>query len=205
MDSTDVTPLLGWGMLIVAGGLVGSFGLNSIIKSRLGRAFIRRWRWWGIGLYYVVVVGGIVGGFGYVFALLLRSMDDASALESPWIFLTFGLAAGLPFTLPPMTTIWREERSPRRAAREKTKTVSAEERLEYAKELERQLAEYVGDMQAIAVRTSGDRRAVLQLEGDLDRERGERLVAALRADIEAHQFQRVEGGPPGSKKWWVRI
>jgi hypothetical protein len=40
--------------------------------------------------------------------------------------------------------------------------------------------------------------------GEVTREEGERLVAALRRDIDAVDFRRVEG-KSAKGKWWVRV
>jgi hypothetical protein len=49
----------------------------------------------------------------------------------------------------------------------------------------------------------GDGGRVLVLEGDLDAAEGERLTAALRAELEGLGFRRVEGA--GGKGWWTRV
>ena len=125
-------------------------------------------------------------------------------LESPFFFLAFGIAVGLPFTLPTVTGVWRFPRLEKVRARQKKKPVSRQQRLDFANDLQRQLQEFTDDSRDIHVELQGEKGAVLFIKGGLSREEGEKLVAALRHDIDAHAFQRVEGdGEKG--KWWVRI
>ena len=53
MESFELMPVVGLSMLILAGGLVGSFGANSVVRSGMGRAFVIKWRWWGVAIYYL--------------------------------------------------------------------------------------------------------------------------------------------------------
>ena len=202
MDSTELMPLLGLSMLILAGGIVSSFGLNAVAKGRLGRAFIGRWRWWGLAAYYLAVTGVIVGGLAWILRSLLASQDLDRSLESPWLFLTFGVVMGLPFTLPAVTTVWRATQEAKRP-KQKQKPASRQQRLEFAKDLERQLREY-GDVADLHVELQGDKGTILLIRGNISREQGERLVGALRADMKAVNLHRVEGSAEGGK-WWVRV
>jgi hypothetical protein len=204
MGSGNLMPLLGLSMLTLAGGLLSSFGANSIIRSRMARGFVGRWRWWGLLFYYLVVAGILVSGVAWV----LRAMFDAqrieALLESPAFFFAFGAVMGLPFTLPAVTTVWRDKRDADTRSKRKEKPASRQERLEFAKDLQRQIREYVGESRPIDVRVQGEDGTVLTLQGDIDRQQGERLVAALRGDIASMNFRRVEGeGEKG--KWWVRV
>lgn len=154
-------------------------------------------------MYYLGVMGVVVVGLGWVFRTAVANLDGDALLDSPWLFVTFGVVMGLPFTLPVVTGIRREYRLEAVRA-EKKKPASRQDRLEFAKDLERQLRDYVGDSRTITVELDGDEGTVLLLGGEVTREEGERLVAALRQDIDAVDFRRVEGG--GAKgKWWVRV
>ena len=191
-------------MLILAGGIVGSFGVNAFARAKIGRSFIGQWRWWGLALYYLAVTGVLVAGMGWVLRTAIAAATADGALESPWFFLTFGLVIGLPFTLPRITGLWREQNAPRQSRRAKDKPASREDRLEFAKELERQLREYGGESRTIDVELQGDKGKVMFFRGDITREEGERLVTALRGDFQAVNLERVEGeGKQG--KWWVRV
>ena len=66
MNGTDLRSLIGLSMLILAGGMVGSFGVNAFAKAKIGRSFIGKWRWWGLALYYLAVTGVLVAGMGWV-------------------------------------------------------------------------------------------------------------------------------------------
>ena len=146
----------------------------------------------------------VVAGLGWVFRSVLTNLDASSLFESPWFFFTFGLVMGLPFTLPAVTDVWRQHREAQERAEKKKKPTSRRERLEFAKDLERQLLEYVGDTRTITVNLQGDEGTVLFLQGEITRQEGERLVAALRADIDAVDIRRVEGKSEKGK-WWVRV
>ncbi len=204
MDSFELMPIVGLSTLILAGGLLGSFGANTVVRSGMGRAFVTKWRWWGLAIYYLIVMTVVVAGLGWVLRSLVANLDANSLFESPWFFFTFGVVMGLPFTLPAVTGVWRQYLEAQERAEKKKKPASRQERLEFAKDLERQLREYVGDTRAIKVDLQGADGTVLFLQGEITRQEGERLVAALRADIDAVDFRRVEGKSEKGK-WWVRI
>ncbi len=204
MDSLELKPLIGLSMLILAGGVLSSFGANSVVRSGMGRAFVTRWRWWGLMIYYLIIMAVVVTGLGWVLRSLVANLDAESLFDSPWFFFTFGVVMGLPFTLPAVTGVWRQHREQLARVEMKKKPTSRQERLEFAKGLERQLKEYVGDTRTIQVELQGDEGNVLYFRGDLTREEGERLVAALRADIDAVDIRRVEGKSEKGK-WWVRV
>ncbi len=204
MDSLELMPLIGLSMLILAGGVLSSFGANSVVRSGMGRAFVTRWRWWGLMIYYLIIMAVVVTGLGWVLSSLVANLDAESLFDSPWFFFTFGVVMGLPFTLPAVTGVWRQHREQLARAEKKKKPTSRQERLEFAMGLERQLKEYVGDTRTIQVELQGDEGNVLCFRGEITREEGERLVAALRADIDAMDFRRVEGRSEKGK-WWVRV
>jgi len=204
MDSLELMPLIGLSMLVLAGGVLSSFGANSVVRSGMGRAFVTRWRWWGLMVYYLIIMAVVVTGLGWVLRSLVANLDAESLFDSPWFFFTFGVVMGLPFTLPAVTGVWRQHREQLARAEKKKKPTSRQERLEFAMGLERQLKEYVGDTRTIQVELQGDEGNVLYFRGEITREEGERLVAALRADIDAVDIRRVEGKSEKGK-WWVRV
>ncbi len=204
MDSLELMPIIGLSMLILAGGVLSSFGANSVVRSGVGRAFVTRWRWWGLMIYYLIIMAVVVTGLGWVLRSLIANLDPESLFDSPWFFFTFGVVIGLPFTLPAVTGVWRQDREQSARAEKKKKPTSRQERLEFAMGLERRLKEYVGDTRTIQVEIQGDEGNVLYFRGEITREEGERLVAALRADIDAVDFRRVEGRSEKGK-WWVRV
>ncbi len=204
MDSFELMPIIGLSMLILAGGLLGSFGANTVVRSGMGRAFVTKWRWWGVAIYFLVIVTVVVAGLGWVLRSLVANLNTDSLFETPWFFFTFGVVMGLPFTLSAVTGVWRQHRDAQARAEKKKKPASREDRREFAKDLERQLREFVGDTRTIKVELQGDEGTALFLQGEITRQEGERLVAALRADIDAVDFRRVEGKSEKGK-WWVRI
>ncbi len=204
MDSFELMPVVGLSMLILAGGLLGSFGANTVVRSGMGRAFVTKWRWWGLAIYFLVVMTVVVTGLGWVLRSLVANLNTDSLFETPWFFFTFGVVMGLPFTLSAVTGVWRQHRDAQARAEKKKKPASREDRREFAKDLERQLREFVGDTRTIKVELQGDEGTVLFLQGEITRQEGERLVAALRADIDAVDFRRVEGKSEKGK-WWVRV
>ncbi len=69
----------------------------------------------------------------------------------------------------------------------------------------------VRQIQSVSPRTrtlqatvGGEGGTVLSFQGDLDAKEGERVTAALRADLEELGFRRVEGEAAG-RSWWTRV
>lgn len=186
----------------LVGGLVGSFGFNFLIKRPGVSRLIRRWRWWGLGAFYLAAAAAVFGGLAWVVQFVLANVQDASAFESPLLFFGFGLIVGLPFTVPTVTGVWQAARSA--SAKTKAKPASRQDRIKFAQDLEKQLKEFVEDSRPVEVMPQGEDADILLLGGGFTRQEGERLVAALRADLLALNVKRVEGGPKDSK-WWVRV
>ena len=157
-----------------------------------------------MAIYFLVVVTVVVAGLGWVLRSLVANLNIDSLFESPWFFFTFGVVMGLPFTLSAVNGVWRQHRDAQARAEKKKKPASREDRREFARDLERQLREFVGDTRTIKVELQGDEGTVLFLQGEITRQEGERLVAALHADIDAVDFRRVEGKSEKGK-WWVRV
>jgi hypothetical protein len=202
MDSSDL--LLQVGSMFV-GGAVGAFGVRFLVRRAVARSFIGRWRWWGLLLYYLGVAGVVLGGFFGILRIVLANPDADGPLDSPWLFLGFGVVVGLPFTLTTVTGVWRDAREAKaRGKKTKSKPATRQERLAFAQDLERQLEEFTDRDRHVEVGLRGEKGGVLLLQGDLSRQEGERLVKALRADLQALNFQRVEGeGERG--KWWAPV
>jgi hypothetical protein len=200
MDSKTLIALVG---ATLAGGAVGSLGLNILIRSKRGRSVIKRWSWWLLAVVYVLVLVLVAAGLTWTVRTILDTTANHAMLESPWFFLAFGFLVGLPFTLPTATLVWRTERGTTGGSR-KTRPASRQERQHFARDLEGQIREFVGNARSVHLELQGDKGQVLVFGGDFTREEGERLVAALRADLQAVDFARVEG--QGAKgKWWVRV
>lgn len=199
MDSTQFI-LLSAATLV--GGIVGSFGINLLVQRSRVRAFVERWRWWGVALYYLLIGASVVGGFAWMIRTAMANTEDVSALGSPGIFFTFGFLVGLPFTLPTITTTWRGVRGKGRA-RQRTKPATKQERATFANDLEKQIRELADDRD-VRLLLEGDEGEILVFAGDFSRQEGERLVAALRRDLVDLSVKRVEGGPT-ERRWWVRV
>jgi len=201
MESKTLIALVGATLL---GGALGSFGLNILIRTKRARNLVNRWPWWGVAIVYVLILSIVAGGFTWTVRAILDASSNRQLLESPWFFLAFGFLIGLPFTLPTVTIVWRAERGGTRDVRRKVRQATRQERLRFAKDLEGQIREFVGTTRPVHLELQGEKGQVLVFGGDFTREEGERLVAALRADLEAVDFSRVEG--QGTKgKWWVRV
>lgn len=202
MDFRELLPHI---VAMLGGGLATSLGLGVLARRGRGRALLGRTKLWAMLLLSTVSVGGLVGGFFWIFRKLTDSADSVGLLGSPWSFLLFGAVAGLPFSLPALWVAWSEERPEKKAAqREKVKKATKADRLAYAQDLARQIQEFALTKREITASVRGEKGNVLVFEGDLERQEGDRLTAALRADLEQLGFERIEGeGPKGN--WWSRV
>lgn len=204
MEPDGTLSLVALAVATLVGGILGSFGVNALVRSARGRRLIARWRLWGVVVYAVIVMGVVVTGVGWIFRQLLSADDVQRVLGSPWPFMTFGFLGGLPFTIPNVITVWRSRSpangdTPRREA-------TVQDRVHFAKDLERQIREFVEDGRQIRVELGGEKRRTLFLHGDITRQQAERLVRALRGEMRAVDFARVEGdGGAKGAKWWVRV
>ncbi len=185
------------------GGALGSFGLNVLAQRPLLRSIIQRWRWWGLVLFYAVIILTVAAGVTAIVRRVLAAGNDMTLLNSPSFFFLFGFLAGLPFTLPTVTSVWRA-RDGRTGRRAKPKPATPQQRTEFARGLEKQLREYIDASRSVHLKLQGEKGNILLFEGDITRQEGERLVAALRGDLMDVEIERVEGEVKGSK-WWVRV
>ena len=118
--------------------------------------------------------------------------------------LLFGLAIGLPMSLPGVMLAWTDARAGEEKERKrKNRVVTKDDRRAFAEDLARQLKELGDPDRDVKVSIAGDGGTVLKLEGKINAKEAERLTAALRADMKDVGFKRVEGG--GAKSWWVRV
>jgi len=86
----------------------------------------------------------------------------------------------------------------------KSKPPSRAERVKYARELATQIRDVSPERSGLSAAVSGEDGEVMVFQGPLERAEGDRLVAALRADLTDRGFKRVEGeGAAG--KWWSRV
>lgn len=202
MELTDLLPQVA-AMLI--GGLTTSLALGAFVRRPRGRAILGRTRPWAITLFGGASVALLVGGF-YRGLQSVGSVEDAAALlASPWVFLLIGAVAGLPFALPGIVMTWSEERPGKVAARQqKAKKATRDDRLAYALDLVGQIQDVALTKREITASVTGEKGRILLFEGDLERQEGDRLVAALRTDLKGLGFERLEGkGPRGN--WWAPV
>lgn len=202
MELTDLLPQVA---AMLVGGLTTSLALGAFARRPRGRAILRRTKPWAITLFAGASVALVVGGF-YRGLQTVSSVDDVSALlASPWTFLLVGAVAGLPFALPGIVMAWSEERPGKAAAlKEKAKKATKQDRLSYALDLVGQIQEVSLTRREITASVTGEKGRVLLFEGELERQEGDRLVAALRTDLKQLGFERLEGkGPRGN--WWAPV
>ncbi len=190
---------------LLVGGLVSSFGLTSLARRPSGRVFLGRIKVWGVVVFVVLAVGGLLGGFYWLFSGIREGLDADATVGSPLRYLLLGLGTGLPLSLPGVITAWSDARPEKAEARaRKAKAATKHDRLEFAQNLVRQIEEYAEGPRKVSASLTGDDGTVLLFKGDLERHEGDKLVAALRDELQGHGFARVEGeGPKG--KWWSRV
>jgi hypothetical protein len=199
----DRSTLLGFLALTFAGGMLGNFGPGMLMRSRRGRALVCRWKWWGVTLYFLAVGGAVASIIAWAFYAVISEQQNAATVESPWFFFTFGIAAGLPFTLSTLVSVRRTSRMAADKAKRK-KPASRQERLDFAKSLEGQLRDFSEDLKEATVVVKGKENTIVAIHGGVTREQADRLVKVLRSDLLDLGIQRVENGDDDDK-WWVRV
>jgi len=201
----DRTTLAGLLALTLAGGLIGSLGIPILLRSQRLRSRVIRWKWWGVVLYCCTVAAAIAGVVAWVYQTVVKDGGAAGSLDSPWLYLAVGVAAGLPFSLSTILTVRRRAKeAEERKRRRKAKPASRQERVTFAQDLERQLRDYSDDLHDAKVTVRGDKGTVIAIRGNLAREQAERLVNLLRADLEDLGIQRIESADK-ERNWWVRV
>ncbi len=154
----------------------------------------------GIALYAVVslILGG--GAVYWIVTSMLDSIGGPPELASAGVMLLFGLAIGLPMSLPGVMLAWTDARAGEEKKRKrKDRVVTKDDRRAFADDLARQLKDLGDPNQDVKVSITGDGGTVLKLEGKINAKEAERLTA----DMKDVGFKRVEGG--GSQRWWVRV
>jgi hypothetical protein len=199
----DRSTLFGLLALTFGGGMLGNFGPAMFMRSKRGRAFVVRWKWWGVALYFFAVGVAIAAIVAWAYFSVVSDQPSTGTLESPWFFFAFGIAAGLPFTLTTLISVRRSARQELERAKRK-KPASKQQRLDFAKNLEEQLREFSADLEAAQVKVKGKEGTVVEIHGGVTREQAERLAAVLRNDLIDLGIQRIENGD-AEDKWWVRV
>ena len=202
LDKTSLITLL---IITLAGGMLGSLGVSTLLRSRRGRAIVVQWKWWGLGLYALGVVAVTAAFVAWAYHSVIRNPEPDGSLGSPWPFFAFGIAAGLPFTLFTAIALRHQGRQAAdRSRKRKLKPASRQERIEFAKKLEGQVRDYSDDLRNATVKVQGEEGTVLVVRGKINREQAERLVNVLRCELQDLGIERVESGD-AEKSWWVRV
>ncbi len=202
MDRTSLIALL---VLTLAGGMLGSLGVSTLLRSRRGRAIVVHWKWWGLGLYALAVVAVTAAFVMWAYHSVIRNPEPDGSLGPPWPFFAFGMAAGLPFTLFTAIAVRHQAKQyEERSRKRKLRPASHQERIEFAKKLEGQVRDYSDDLRNATVKVQGKEGTVLVVRGKINREQAERLVNVLRGELQDLGIERVESGD-AEKSWWVRV
>jgi len=192
-------------VFMLVGGLASSVGLGQVARSSKGQAVLGAAKGWSVGLFTAVSLAGMGGAGWSMVQRVLNAADGAAPFGSPIALLAFGLAIGLPMSLPQVISTWSQLRPEKIAAREeKAASATREDREGYARQLVEQIRDASAAPRQIEAFTRGEDGRVLWLEGELARDEGERLVAALRRELTEVGFTRVEARG-GKENWWTKV
>ena len=194
--------------MLLLGGLATSLGAVRLARGARGRAILGRMRTWAVALAGLAAMGVGASALLWMTRRVLAAGATGAGFPSPLALLLFGIGVGVPLSLPGLLLTWSEER-PERAAERNRRIASAtrDDRRAFAERLAGQIREASDRPRDLTVRAGGDGGRVLEFRGDLAREEGERLVAALRAEMCELGFRRAEGGKreDGGAGWWTRV
>jgi hypothetical protein len=186
---------------LLTGGLVSSLGTGIFVRRVVGRKLIERTGWWGVTLYTVSSLAVVAVGFLWLVNTIRENPESVSIPESPFFFILMGLVVGFPFSIPAVLSVWNELRPGKvEARRKKSHVASREDRLKFAQDLALQILEFSDKSRNVRGTLGGDKGRILLFEGELSRNEGDKLVAALREEMKDLGFERVEGDG-----WWSRI
>jgi len=194
-------------IMLLVGGTGTSLGLAWLARRPSGRERLRRTRPWAVAVAGLVAVA--VGGLSLLW--MVRRVLDAGgpevSLPSPWPLLLLGGGLGLPLALPGLLLVWSEERPEKIAERNRRiAAATKDDRRAFAERLADQIQDASDRPRDLSVQVGGEGGRVLEFHGDLAREEGERLVAALRGEMRDLGFKRAEGGKQGGGPgWWTRV
>lgn len=200
-----LTPYVAHGLALLLGGLVASLGPAHWARTPAGRSSLggisdERWpivvAGWAILPLIVAaaVVRGLVGAPP-------ASPDDVGVLR----MLVLGLAIGAPMSLPALITTRKAHlRHQEALERWRAEPAEPEDRDNFAEDLAEMIEEMAPGRPPVTAVATGEERRVLRLVGDLESRNGEMLTAALRDELEAVGFTRVEGSHAG-REWWTRV
>lgn len=190
---------------LLLGGLVASLVPAWVVRRPGVVSFLGRL---GAGRIAILCLATVaVGALGAWFIIgdMLAAGEAAFSTVSPLEMFVLGLSVGLPLSVPGIAAGWTEARRQRRVAQKRRDHVpTKDERREFATRLADQIREVSPRPRDVTASISGDGGTVLLFEGDIDAKEGERLTAALRADLRDVGFKRVEGRASAGE-WWTRV
>lgn len=190
---------------LLIGGLGGSMGLTFAARSARARPRLARRSGVHIGLVSAALVAAGVSLAWWLGRDLVRTPpSEFASLPTPLLFV-FGLAVGLPISVPGVIAAWADAR--RRLREEKRKrdfVPTKDDRRAYADQIAQQIRDVSPRPRELSASIGGDGGTILVFEGDIDATEGEKLTAALRADLKELGFKRLEG-KDGSRDWWSRV
>ncbi len=196
---TDFLPQL---VLMMVGALATSVGLGQAARRGPGQRALARLNGLGFAVLAVVLVAVSAGGLYRFARSVIASAESGDFSLSTGGFLVLGLLVGLAFSLPGVVMAWQEARGGGKPKR--TGPATRDDRRAFATQLASQIREAADREVDVAVRAGGDGERVLFIEGGLDSEQGNRLVAALRIEMRELGFKRVEGTGAGGE-WWAPV
>jgi hypothetical protein len=189
---------------MLLGGLSTSLGTTWLVRKPRGHEMLLKAKGAGIVLFALASIGLGGGAIYWMVTSMLDSVGGPLQLASAGAMLLFGLAIGLPMSLPGVMLAWTDARANAEKKRKrKDRVVTKDDRRAFAEDLARQLSELGDPQRDVKVSIGGDGGTVLRLEGDLSAKEAERLTNALRADLKDVGFKRVEGSK--RKNWWTRV
>lgn len=193
------------GVALLLGGLVASVGPGVWARRPRGSARLielSRAHWWATVCLMTVLPGLLAW-------MTVRSM---ASLDAPTLvdvslakMFVLGIAIGMPMAIPTLVATRRAGRQ-RRASLERWAERPALEadRQSFAHDLADMMGEVAPDPATVTARATGNEGRVLTLVGEIDPRGGEVLTEALRDDLRAIGFERVEG-THRNQAWWTRV
>jgi hypothetical protein len=191
---------------LLVGGAISSLGPGFMVRRARFKARLMGLHGRAIASYTVISVL-IAGTAIYWFFAQVREAAESGSTEfgSTLSYMFFGLAVGLPLSVPAVFSAWSTFKKESRAERRRrTKGATSDERLSYAEGLAKQIREVSPDRRMLTAGLSGDQGKVLLFDGPLERKEADRLVAAFRGELRDLGFKRVEG-KGASGDWWSRV
>ena len=125
---------------MLLGGLSTSLGTTWLLRKPRGHEMLLNVKRAGIAVFAVVSVG-LGGGAAYwMVTSMLDSIGGQPELASAGAMLRFGLAIGLPMSLPGVMLTWTDARADEEKKRKrKDRVVTKDDRRAFANDLARQL------------------------------------------------------------------